>query len=430
MLGSVHWLSNNLKTADYVVIGGGLTGFYAAAELRKRDTSGKIVLVSEEPHLPYDRVPLSKDYLLGKRARERVFLRTKEFYDQQRIEVVSGRRAEKIDVNGRTIRLDDGSEFAFNRLLFATGGRPRRLTIPGSDLEGVFYLRTLDDCEKIREKMLKSRRAVVVGGGFIGCELVSVFRMSGLQTTIIEAASYPLNIAVDDLTGQWIADYFRSRGVRVITDTQASTFLGEDGRVEAVLTNRGETLEADLVAVGIGVIPNTELAEEAGLRVERGIVVNELLETDSEGVYAAGDVARFHSPIFNRHLRVEHYDVAVKQGAIAGANMTGERKTFSELPFFYSYTFDLRIRAYGDLSRKRFLVRRGSFGVEKGFFQLYFDDGVLDGFLSINGSFKESDELKRIILSRRRFSDPSELASQPLRAPQIVGLLAAGTGQA
>ncbi len=419
-------MSSDIESADHIVVGGGLAGFYASTELRKRDPASKIVLICEEPHLPYDRVPLSKDYLSGKRTRERVFLRTKEFYEQQRIEVVSGRRAAKLDVKGLTIRLDDDYELAFKHLLLATGGRPRRLTIPGSDLEGVYYLRTLDDCEKIREKMLKSKRAVVIGGGFIGCELASVFTTSGLQTTIIETASYPLNIAVDEVVGDWIADYFRSKGVRVMTDTQATAFLGKDGKVEEVLTSRGETLKADLVAVGIGVMPNTELAEEAGLRVDRGIVVNEYLQTDSERVYAAGDVARFHSPIFNRHLRVEHYDVAVKQGAIAGANMTGERRIFSELPFFYSYTFDLRIRAYGDLTKRTGLVRRGSFGVDKGFFQLHFDDGLLDGFLSINAPFQEVDELKRVILSRARFSDPSELAKSSLPMPQLVDVLAAG----
>ncbi|TLX96685.1 MAG: hypothetical protein E6K96_05440 [Thaumarchaeota archaeon] len=392
--------------ADDVIVGGGQAGFYASTAITRRDPSARVVLICDEPHLPYDRVPLSKDYLVDKRPREKLFFRPKEFYENQKIEVISGKRATKLDRSGRVVRLEDDTEIAFGRLLLATGGRPRILPLPGSDLVGIHYLRTIDDCERIKEGMQKARNAVVVGGGFIGCEVAAAFAARGLKTTIIEVASYPLNVAVNEETGRWIAGYFRDKGVDVMTETQVSAFVGRDNAVEAVRTSRGE-LPADLVAVGVGIAPNVELAQEAGLKVDRGIVVDEYLQTDSEGVYAAGDVARFYSPIFERHLRVEHYDVAAKQGMTAGANMAGERRTFADLPFFFSFMFDLKINAYGDLGKKTKIVSRGSVGAEKGFFQLYFDDGVLNGFLSVNRPFQEVNELKRVILSRRSFPDVS-----------------------
>ncbi|MDV3294051.1 MAG: NAD(P)/FAD-dependent oxidoreductase [Nitrososphaerales archaeon] len=428
---------NRVDSTDYAIVGGGLAGFNTAIAIRKHDSSSRILLVGDEPHLPYDRVPLSKDYLTGKRGRDRVFLRGKEFYDQQKIEVVTGRRATRLDTKGGTLELDDSSEIRFKRLMLATGVRARTLSLPGVGLEGIYTLRTLEDCERLRERMLGSRTAVVIGGGFIGCEVASIFVTAGIKTTMVEAATHPLNVAVDEVAGSWIADYFNSRGVNVMTDAQTTAFVGRDGAVEGVQLGSGETLPADMVAVGIGVTPNVELAESAGLRVEKGIVVDEHLATEEDGVFAAGDVARFYSPVFGRHLRVEHFDVAAKHGMIGGANMTGRKLSFMELPFFYSYAFDLKIRAYGDLSRKTVSVRRGRLSQDKGFFQLYFHEGQLVGFISVNCSFEEISILKEIILSKRTFPDPSRFAdadadldaisqSRPIEDPVLQGQTSSG----
>src|SRR5438445_6791110 len=287
--------------ADHVIVGGGQAGFYASTAIKRRDASAMVVLICDEAHLPYDRVPLSKDYLVDKRPREKLFFRPREFYENQKIEVISGKRATKLDKSGRVVRLEDDTEVAFGRLLLATGGRPRILSLPGSDLGGIHYLRTIDDCERIKEGMRNARNAVVVGGGFIGCEVAASFATRGLKTTMVEVASYPLNVAFNEETGRWIARYFRERGVEVMTDTQVSAFVGRDGAVEAVRTSRGE-LPADLVAVGGGIAPNIELAPEAGLKVDRGIVVDEDLQTDAEGVYAAGEVASVYGPIFESYL--------------------------------------------------------------------------------------------------------------------------------
>jgi 3-phenylpropionate/trans-cinnamate dioxygenase ferredoxin reductase subunit len=423
---------SRVENADFLIVGGGLAGFNTAVTIRKHDSSGKILLIGDEPHLPYDRVPLSKDYLHGKRVRDRVFLRGKEFYDQQRIEVMTGRRAVKLDAETKSLELDDGREISFGRLMIATGVRARTLNVPGAGLHGVHTLRTLEDCERLRDRMRGSKKAIVVGGGFIGSEVASIFAAAGIPTTMIEAASHPLNVAIDEVAGRWVADYFRAKGVDVMTETQTVAFVGSDGAVEGVQLSTGEILQADTVAVGIGVVPNSELAEGAGLKIDKGIVVNEHLETATEGVFAAGDVARFYSAIFGRHLRVEHFDVAAKHGMIGGANMTGKRLSFMELPFFYSCAFDPKLRAYGDLSRKTVSVRRGRLGEGKGFFQLYFHEGQLTGFLSVNCSFEEISHLKQIILSKRVFPDPSILGnlgtdlgaisqSKPLEYPSMRG---------
>lgn len=384
-----------------------MTGFNTATAIRRRDPSGSILLVGDEAHLPYDRVPLSKDYLQGKRPRERLFYRDRSFYDHLRVNIMTGSPAVKLDAKGRNVELADGRKVSFGRLMLATGVRARPLNVLGASLRGVHTLRTLDDCEMLRASMVGSRRAVVVGGGFIGCEVASIFASAGIPTTIIEAATHPLNVAVDQISGGWIADYFRRKGVNVLTSTQATAIAGRDGAVEGVQLSTGETILADVVAVGIGTLPNAELAENAGLKVDRGIVVDERLETSEPDIFAGGDVARFFSPIFGGHMRVEHFDVAAKHGAVGGTNMAGGLLSFGELPFFYSFAFDLKLRAYGDFSRKTVSVRRGNLAEEGGFVQMYFHDGKLVGFLSVNSSFEEISHLRRIIMSQTSFNEPS-----------------------
>src|SRR3989442_297074 len=209
---------------EHVIVGGGQAGFYASTAIRRRNASARIVLICDEAHLPYDRVPLSKDYLVDKRPREKLFFRPKEFYENQKIEVISGKRATKLDKSGRVVRLEDDTEIAFGRLLLATGGRPRILPLPGSDLGGIHYLRTIDDCERIKEGMQKARNAVVVGGGFIGCEVAAAFAARGLKTTIIEVASYPLNVAGNEKTGKLIAGELRGKGLELMSGTPGSAF--------------------------------------------------------------------------------------------------------------------------------------------------------------------------------------------------------------
>lgn len=400
------------QSADYVIIGGGLAGGYAAISIRGIDKLGRIIIITDEEHIPYDRVPLSKKYLMGDISRDKLFFKREDFYESEKIELMTGRSARKLDPEARIVKLDDGEELSFNKLLLATGGKPKKLPIEGSEIGGVYYLRTVEDSERLKEEIERSRRVVVIGGGFIGCELASAFATKGLETTIIEVGPYLLNMAIDEETGRWLGKYYSERGVDVLVNTSVSRFVGENGRVTSVELKDGRRILTDFVVVGVGIAVGTELAGLAGLKVEKGIVVDEYLETSAKGIFAAGDVAQFYSPIFKRHLRLEHYDIALKHGKLAGSNMAGQRRAFNELPYFFSYQFDLKINAYGDLANRTKIVRRGELNKEKGFFQFYLNHDVLDAILAVNMKWEEVRKARELVVERKKFSEPASISDE------------------
>ena len=405
-----------MERVPYVIIGGGLAATAAIDAIRRRDKAGRLMLIGAEPHLPYDRVPLSKDYLLGRMEREHVFLRPPRFYERHRVEQILGQSAIAVDVSTRIVTLDDGSAVGFDKLLLATGGRPRRLPIPGADLDGIYYLRTLEDSDALRAAMAEARRAVVVGGGFIGCEVATAFAQSGLQTTLIEVTPAPLSLVLDAETSAFIASFLSRQGVTLRTDTSAAQFIGAQGRIERVATDSGEEIEADAAVIGVGIAPNTELAAAAGLDVDNGVVVNEYLEA-ADGIYAAGDIARYYSPTLGRHLRVEHYDVALQHGRTAGANMAGAsmagaRLAYTELPYFFSHMGALHVDVIGDMSVRQQCVRRGPLSLEPGFAQFYFADGLLQAALFINGKPELLQAARERIAQRRPVTDPAAFADE------------------
>ena len=400
-----------MERVPYVIVGGGLAATAAIDAIRRRDKTGRLVLISAEPHLPYDRVPLSKDYLLGRLEREHVFLRPPRFYERHRVERFLGQSATALDPNANTITLEDGRQIPFRKLLMATGGRPRRLSIPGADLAGISYLRTLEDSDVLRAGMAGARRAAVVGGGFIGCEVATAFAQSGLQTTLIEVTPAPLSLVLDSETSAFMASFLDQQGVTLRTGTAAERFVGEKGRVRLVVTTAGEEIAADLVVIGVGIAPNTELAAAAGLEVDNGVVVNEYLEA-TEAIYAAGDIARYHSPTLGRHLRVEHYDVALQHGRTAGANMAGARLAYAELPYFFSRMGNLHIDVIGDMSTRQQCVRRGPLGLEPGFTQFYFADGLLQAALFVNGKPELLQAVRERIALRRPIACPGTFADE------------------
>jgi 3-phenylpropionate/trans-cinnamate dioxygenase ferredoxin reductase component len=396
-----------------LIIGGGVAGGHAIFEIRRHDKSGRIVVVNKEDQFPYDRPPLSKEYLAGKMTRSDVFYRADSYYASSKVEVIKGHEVRTIDTIGRSVILDDGRKFSYRALLIATGGHVRKLELPGSDLEGIYYLRTIENCDVIRKVAGSRKRVVVVGGGFIGCEVAATLRRKGLKVTLLERSSHLLSAAIDSETAHWIELYHSKKGVEVMTDTSVTKFLGRNGHVSGIELHDGTVLAADLVIAGIGIIPNTELAENAGLKTDGGIMVNEYLKTSADKVYAAGDVARFRSPMFKRNLRVEHVDVAQKQGTIVGRNMTGlKKKPFDELPYFFSNQFDLEINAYGDLSERTTTVRRGMMDAKTGFIQFYFNGATLNGILCVNADWKEIERARTLVESRKDFPDPSILSDE------------------
>ena len=400
-----------MERVPYVIVGGGLAATAAIDAIRRRDKTGRLVLIGAEPHLPYDRVPLSKDYLLGRMEREHVFLRPPRFYERHRVERILGQSATVLDPNRNTITLDDGRQIPFQKLLMATGGRPRRLPVPGADLDGISYLRTLEDSDALRAGMAEARRAVVVGGGFIGCEVATAFAQSGLQTTLIEVTPAPLSLVLDTETSAFVTTFLSQQGVTLRTDTAAVRFVGKSGRIQRVVTGAGEEIEADVAVIGVGIAPNTELAAAAGLTVDNGVVVNEYLEA-TEDIYAAGDMACYYSPTLGRHLRVEHYDVALQHGRTAGANMAGARVTYTELPYFFSHMGALHIDVIGDMSSRQRCVRRGPLSLEPGFTQFYFADGLLQAALFVNGKPELLQAARERIAQRRPVVDPATFADE------------------
>jgi 3-phenylpropionate/trans-cinnamate dioxygenase ferredoxin reductase subunit len=333
-----------VKQHTFVIVGASLAGASAAAALRNQGFDGRIVLVGEESELPYDRPELSKAYLRGERQTPK-FVHPSDYYAEAGIELLLGTPAERIDVARRRV-FAANQWFPFDRLLVATGAEPRRLSVPGAELDGVLTLRTVGDADRIRSAAAAAGSVVIVGGGWIGSEVAASLRQLGREVAMVLPTERPL----EHVLGPEVAEVYRSihaeHGVTLLTGTRVAR-LGGRGSVETVVTADGRTLTADLVVVGVGAEPRTELATAAGLQVDGGILVDESLQSSVRGIFAAGDVARAWHPFYRRRLRVEHRDNAKRQGQLAAANMLGEAKRYERIPFLYSDQYDLGMEYTG-----------------------------------------------------------------------------------
>ena len=364
------------------IVGASLAGGTAAATLRAQGFDGEIVLIGEEPQPPYERPPLSKEYLRGEEPFEKALVRPDGFWAEAGITLRTGERAEALDLDGRTVRLAGGDGIPFDRLLLTTGGVNRRLPVPGGDLGNVLDLRTVADADRIRAAMPEARSVVVVGMGFIGAEVAASLRQSGLDVTVIEVFSTALVRALGEEVGRAVEAFHRDEGVVMRFDDGVEAFEG-DGRVERVRTKAGDAVECDLALVGVGIRPATELAEAAGLKVDDGIVVDERCRTSAEGVYAAGDVARHDHPVAGGPIRVEHWNNAIKQGEAAARSMLGVGEPYAEVHWFWSDQFDHNLQYAGFHGDHAELVVRGSLE-ERRFAAFYLDDGKLTGVASLD----------------------------------------------
>jgi 3-phenylpropionate/trans-cinnamate dioxygenase ferredoxin reductase component len=408
------------EQSDYLIIGGGVAGGYASYEIRKNDGKGRIVIIGKEDQFPYDRPPLSKEYLAGKKERSEVFYKADSYYSENKIELIKEHQVVEIDTSQRKATMENGREFTYKSLLLATGGCPRELELPGSGLRGIYYLRTLSDCDAIKEAASTSQKVAIIGGGFIGCEVAATLRGEGKDVTVIERSSRLLGAAIDEETAAWLGDYHIKKGVNVLFNSSVSQIVGRGDRAEGVELKDGNIVQADILVFGLGIELNTELAEKAGIKTEKGVVVNEYLETSDPNIYAAGDIARFYSPIFKRYLRLEHVDVAQKHGGIAGQNMTGKKKTsFNEPPYFFSDQYDLVMNAYGDLSQRSEVIRRGELDAKKGFIQFYFNEKILNGILAVNSDWDDIELAKSLIGLEVEF-DHSALADESRTLKSII----------
>lgn len=331
----------------FVIIGGGLAAGKAAEALRERGHNGPLVIIGDEREKPYIRPPLSKGYLLGKEERDSIFVHPDDWYREHEVELLLGTRARAVDVRAREVELDDGRRVSYAKLLLATGSSPRRLSVPGADLDNVLYLRRVGDSERLKSAFTAGAKVVVIGAGWIGLETAAAARTAGADVTVLVHSELPLLKVLGREAAEVFAALHTEHGVRLLPDVEVEALTGTDGRVSGVRLSDGRHLEADAVVVGVGITPNVELAQEAGLDVRDGIVTDAHLHTSVPDVYAAGDVANAYHPLLDRHLRVEHWANALNQPRVAALGMLGEDAVYDRLPYFYTDQYDLGMEYTG-----------------------------------------------------------------------------------
>jgi 3-phenylpropionate/trans-cinnamate dioxygenase ferredoxin reductase subunit len=343
----------------FVILGASLAGGTAAATLREEGFDGRIVLVGEEPQPPYERPPLSKKYLQGQQSFERCLVRPPGFYEANGIETRFGVRATRIDPAGRTVELADGERLAYDKVLVTTGARNRRLPIPGLDLPGVYGLRSVAEADRIAAEARPGRKAVVVGMVFIGAEVAASLRQLGLAVTAIEFFKVPLFRVLGEEVGRAVAGLHRDHGVDLVFEDSVVAFEGA-GQVERVVTQAGRRIDCDFAVVGLGVEPAAEVVAGTGVKLDNGIVVDAYCRTSVDGIYAAGDVANHYHPVFERQMRVEHWQNALQQGAAAARSMLGKGEPYAEVHWFWSDQYDANLQYAGFHTEWDELVLRGS----------------------------------------------------------------------
>lgn len=335
---------SNQKT--FVIVGASLAGAKAAEALRQEGFTGRVVLVGFEDERPYERPPLSKDYLRGESDRDKIYVHDASFYNEQHIELRLGRTAVMLDAAAQEVTLDSTKRLRYDRLLLATGAQPRRLSVPGSDLAGIHYLRSVADADGLRERLGHGGSVVVIGAGWIGAEVAASARQRGLDVTVVEPLSVPLERVLGTEVGAIYRDIHADQGVRMLLGTGVESFEGT-GSVERVRTSDGRTLDCDLVVVGVGVAPRTLLAEQAGLGVDNGILVDEHLRTSRPEIFAAGDVANAQHAFYGERVRVEHWDNAIQQATVAARSMLGQTAIHDHVPYFFSDQYDVGMEYSG-----------------------------------------------------------------------------------
>jgi 3-phenylpropionate/trans-cinnamate dioxygenase ferredoxin reductase subunit len=384
-----------------VIVGAGQAGFQVAASLRQAGFDGKIVLIGDEPCLPYQRPPLSKGYLAGETGLDVVWLRPEEFYAKESIDLETGGVAAAIDRRVRRVRLTSGGEIGYDHLVLATGARFRPLPVPGAALDGVLPLRTLADADALRPRLEEARHVVVVGAGFIGLEFASVAAKFGVGVHIVEVTNRPMGRVVSEAVSRFFTEAHRGWGAEVALGTGVARILG-NGKVDSVETSDGRLLPADLVLIGIGVLPNGELAEAAGLAVDNGIVVDEQLLTADPTISAIGDCANYPSRFASGRCRLESVQNAVDQGHCVAGRLAGRPAGFDKVPWFWTDQGDLKLQIAGITVGHDSAVLRGK-PESRSFSVFCYRDGRLIGVESVN---RPADHMaaRRLLIGDPRLS--------------------------
>jgi 3-phenylpropionate/trans-cinnamate dioxygenase ferredoxin reductase subunit len=396
-----------------VIIGAGQAATQAVATLRGEGYAGALTVIGDEPYPPYQRPPLSKAYLAGDFARDRLFLRPESFYAESRCALLLGKRATKIDRAAKLVSIESGGSQSYDRLLLATGARVRTLPLHGAELAGVHYLRGIADVDAIRAHLVPGARLAIVGGGYIGLEVAAVAVKRGIDVTVIEAFDRVMIRAVSPMLSQFYEQEHRRAGVRFLLNTTAQAFEGTL-RVEAVVTNTGN-VPADVVLIGVGIVPNDELARDAGLQCENGIVVDECAATSDPEIFAAGDCTN-HPAFAGGRVRLESVQNAIDQAKHAATSMIGQPSPYREVPWFWSDQYDLKLQIAGLARRGDQLVLRGDPASRK-FAMFHLRDGVLAAVEAVNAA-PEYIAGRRLIAARARVA-PERLADLGIPARNL-----------
>ena len=402
----------------FVIVGASLAGAKAAETLREEGFDGRIVLLGAEAERPYERPPLSKDYLRGE-AEAKPYVHPEPFYAENEIELRTSTTATGIDPSASTVTIGEGERLPYDRLLLTTGAEPRRLPVPGAELEGIHYLRELGNSDAIRDRLTAGARVVVIGAGWIGAEVAASARERDCEVTIVGMASVPLERVLGPEVGAIYRDIHRDHGVRFLGGTGLEAFEGA-ARVERVRTSSGASIDADLVVVGVGVAPRVELAESAGIEAENGILVNEHLQSSVPGVLAAGDVANAHHPLYGRRIRVEHWANALEQGPAAARSMLDTGVAYDNIPYFFSDQYDVGMEYAGYATSWDEVVFRGDVKGRE-FIAFWLESGRIVAGMNVN-VWDVNERIRALIRSRtpvdaKRLADPDvpleELALPP-----------------
>ena len=394
-------------TESVIIVGASHAAAQCSVSLRQGGWEGDITVIGDEPVLPYHRPPLSKDFLSGQKSIDDILIRPSETYADANVVMRLGERVTEIDRDAKTIRTGKGTDLTYDKLVLCTGARVRRLPVPGEDLPGVFYLRDAQDVLAIKEKSEQSQSVIIIGGGYIGLEAAASLRKQGRDVTLLEAMPRILQ----RVTAPVMSDFYRrihtEEGVKILEDVAASEIKESETGLR-VTTACGRDLDADMVIIGIGVIPNTELADAAGLEIGNGIVVNAFCQTSDPDIYAAGDVTWHHNPIYDTHVRLESVPNATEQAKTVANHIVGKGKPYKSLPWFWSDQFDLKLQIAGLSTGFDTIILRGNPERDRSFAAYYFRDGTFIGVDAVNAP--RDFMFGKMVLTKGNNIDPVKIA--------------------
>jgi 3-phenylpropionate/trans-cinnamate dioxygenase ferredoxin reductase subunit len=404
----------------FVIVGASLAGVKAAETLREEGFSGSVVMLDHSHDLPYDRPPLSKGALLGSESYDSAILRPAQWYADHDIDLRLGLSVWRLDLSAHQVYVHGQDTLSYDKLLLATGSSVRTLAVPGADAEGVHYLRTLEDSQRLYKRFADRPAVVVVGGGWIGLEVAAAARTHGASVTLVEPQPTPLYAVLGPEVGQVYADLHTAHGVDLRVGDGLQEILTESGQVSGVLTTSGDRVPADMVVIGVGVTPNVELAEQAGLEVENGVLCDQALCTSHPDVYAAGDIAHWFNPLLGRRVRVEHWANAHDGGQAAARAMLGQETVYDVVPFFFSDQYDTGMEYAGYVPRgvEPTVVLRGDVAARE-FMAFWLDDGRLLAGMHMN-VWDTIDDVQNLIRAGERL-DPERLADPAVPLAEVAG---------